>query len=72
MQLPSVIQRADHIVAPMDDYARQMGDLMHVANQLVGLQEGIIGEVMALDTRNGQCALRLGETLHMLRTRAQA
>ncbi|MNJ37153.1 hypothetical protein D3C77_319620 [compost metagenome] len=47
----------------MHDHRRQVGDLRHVADQLVRLEEGIIGEVMAFDAGDRQRALRLGEAI---------
>ncbi|MCY1464166.1 hypothetical protein D9M71_821590 [compost metagenome] len=53
VQLPGVIQRANHVIATMDDHAGQMSDFVHVANQLIGFKEGIVGEVVAFDTSDG-------------------
>ncbi|MCY1440773.1 hypothetical protein D9M71_570580 [compost metagenome] len=55
----------------MHDNRRQVGDLRHVADQLVRLKESVVHEVVALDARNGQCPLRLGEAIDYQRVRPQ-
>ena len=71
VQRPGVVQRADGVVAAMHDDARQMGDLRHVTQQLVRLEKGVVDEVVALDTGDGQRSVRLAEALDHLGIRAQ-
>ncbi|MNI53477.1 hypothetical protein D3C73_1083120 [compost metagenome] len=71
VQLPRVIDRADRVIATVDDHAWQVGDLVHVADQLVFFEERVVDEVVAFDAGDRQCTLRLGESLDHHRVRTQ-
>src|SRR3546814_8636262 len=61
VQVPGVLDRADNVVAAMDDDAGDVGDLARVAQQLVvDLEEAAIDEVVVLDPRECQREARVG------------
>src|SRR3546814_4395555 len=61
--------RADNVVAAMDDDAGDVGDLAHVAQQLVvDLEEAAIDEVVVLDPRECQREARVGMAVGKVRS----
>src|SRR3546814_16253864 len=61
VQVPGVLDRADDVVAAMDDDAGDVGDLAHVAKQLVvDLEDAAVAAVMVVDQREGNRAERVG------------
>lgn len=64
VQGPGIVQRTDGVVAAMHDHARQMGDAVHVLEQLVGPEEALVDEEVVLDARDRQRPARLGEAVH--------
>src|SRR3546814_8083717 len=72
VQVPGVLDRADDVVAAMDDDAGDVGDLAHVAQQLVvDLEEAAVDEVMVLDPREGQREARVGVAVGEVRIDVQ-
>src|SRR5690606_11367130 len=60
VQVPRVLQRADHVVAAVHDHAGDVGDAVRVAQQLVlDLEESAVDEVVVLDPGEGQGELRI-------------
>ena len=55
----------------MHDHGRQVGNLVHVAQQLVRFQERVVHKVVAFNTGNGQCPVRVAEALDHLRVGPQ-
>ena len=53
-QREGIAHRADHVVAAVHDGARQVGDARHAVEQLVGREEGAVGEVVRLEPREVQ------------------
>lgn len=61
VQVPGAGHGADDVVAPLYDDPRDMADFLHIPQQLVGLQEGVVDKVMALDAGEGQAEFVLPE-----------
>lgn len=52
VQVPGVLDRADHVIAAVDDHAGDVGDAVGVAQQLVfDFEEAAVDEVVVLDAR---------------------
>ena len=50
MQIPSALHRADDVIAALHDHSRDVADLRHPIEELVGVvQEAAVDKVMALD-----------------------
>src|SRR3546814_9159176 len=68
----SVLDRADDVVAAMDDDVGDVGDLAHVAQQLVvELEEAAVDEIVVLDPREGQREARVGVAVGEVRIDVQ-
>src|SRR5215212_5747400 len=64
VQLPRTEDGADHVVAPLDDDGRDVTYLADVLDEVVvRREEGVVHEVVALDAREGERELRVGELL---------
>src|SRR5215207_5164625 len=64
VQLPGAEDGADHVVAPLDDDGRDVADAADVLDEVVvGREEGVVHEVVALDAREGERELGVGELL---------
>jgi hypothetical protein len=68
MQIPRRSGRAHDIVAPLNDDAWKMLDLMDPSQQLVGLQEAIMDEIVAFDAGKGQGKVWLLEAVEQFLT----
>ena len=67
VQVPRVLHRADHVVAAVDDDARDVRQAMRVAQQLVlDFEEATVDEIVVLDAREGVRKLRFRETRRKL------
>jgi hypothetical protein len=61
VQFPGGAQGADEVVAPLDDDPGDIGQVIGVAQELIGLQEGPVDEVVTLDARQTQGHMGVGE-----------
>ena len=61
VQQGGVVERADHVVAAVDDLAGNIGEPLHVVENLVFLDEALVDEIVSLDPGQGQGPVRRGE-----------
>src|SRR3712207_1626745 len=70
--LPRALDGADHVVAPLDDDGRDVPNLADVLDEVVvGREEGVVHEVVALDACDGERLVRLGEVVHQAGVRVE-
>ena len=62
VELPRAHRRTDDVVAPLDDDGRDVADRVDVLDEpVVGLEEGVVDEVVALDARERDRFVRIAE-----------